>query len=82
METIEKLGRVGEAEKYIRKLGFWQVRVRSHGDMARIEVGADERSKLVEHADEIAERLKSLGFVFVAMDLTGYRSGSMNQLLS
>lgn len=80
--TAEKLDRVGEAERFIRKLGFWQVRVRSHGDIARIEVEPGERQKLIDHADAISERLKALGFVFVAMDLSGYRSGSMNQLFS
>ncbi|WP_168121557.1 ATP-dependent sacrificial sulfur transferase LarE [Paenibacillus sp. HB172176] len=79
--TIEKLGRVGEAERYIRSLGFGQVRVRSHGDMARIEVEPDAMAELLKAADRISERLKSLGYVYVSMDLTGYRSGSMNKAL-
>ncbi|RKP58154.1 ATP-dependent sacrificial sulfur transferase LarE [Cohnella endophytica] len=80
--TIEKLGRVGESERYIRSLGFGQVRVRSHGDIARIEVEPDAMDKLIVHASAISNKLKELGFIYVAMDLTGYRSGSMNQVLS
>ena len=79
--TIEKLGRVGEAERYIRSLGFGQVRVRSHGDIARIEVEPNAMEKLIGHASIISERLKELGFIYVAMDLSGYRSGSMNKVL-
>lgn len=80
--TVEKLGRVGESERYIRSLGFGQVRVRSHGDIARIEVEPEAMEKLIAHHSEISAKLKELGFIYVAMDLTGYRSGSMNQVLS
>lgn len=79
--TIEKLGRVGEAERYIRSLGFGQVRVRSHGDIARIEVEPGAMELLIGHASNISDRLKELGFIYVAMDLSGYRSGSMNKVL-
>lgn len=79
--TIEKLGRVGASERYIRSLGIRQVRVRTHDDIARIEVEPDDMARLVPHAAAIAEKLKSLGFLYVAMDLTGYRSGSMNRVL-
>nr|WP_188887930.1 ATP-dependent sacrificial sulfur transferase LarE [Paenibacillus radicis (ex Gao et al. 2016)] len=79
--TIEKLGRVGEAERYIRSLGFGQVRVRSHGDIARIEVEPAVMERLLAHSTEISFRLKELGYLYVAMDLTGYRSGSMNKAL-
>jgi uncharacterized protein len=79
--TAEKLGRVGESERYIRSLGFGQVRVRSHGDIARIEVEPDAMELLIVHASDISDKLKELGFIYVAMDLTGYRSGSMNQVL-
>lgn len=79
--TIEKLGRVGEAERYIRSLGFGQVRVRSHGDIARIEVDPEVMKLIVNHASSITDKLKELGFIYVAMDLSGYRSGSMNKVL-
>jgi uncharacterized protein len=79
--TIEKLGRVGEAERYIRSLGFGQVRVRSHGDIARIEVEQGAMERLISFALIISDRLKELGFLYVAMDLSGYRSGSMNKVL-
>ncbi|WP_373230055.1 ATP-dependent sacrificial sulfur transferase LarE [Cohnella sp.] len=79
--TAEKLGRVGESERYIRSLGFGQVRVRSHGDIARIEVEPAAMELLLAHASNISDKLKELGFIYVAMDLTGYRSGSMNQVL-
>ncbi|NIK75127.1 uncharacterized protein FHS15_000225 [Paenibacillus castaneae] len=79
--TIEKLGRVGEAERYIRSLGFGQVRVRSHGEIARIEVEPDAMELMISHAANISHRLKELGFIYVSMDLTGYRSGSMNKVL-
>lgn len=79
--TVEKLGRVGEAERYIRSLGFDQVRVRSHGDIARIEVDPSAMESLLAHSANISARLKELGFIYVAMDLSGYRSGSMNKVL-
>ncbi|WP_028610137.1 ATP-dependent sacrificial sulfur transferase LarE [Paenibacillus harenae] len=79
--TIEKLGRVGEAERFIRSLGFSQVRVRSHGDIARIEVEPEAMERLIAHASGISDKLKALGFIYVSMDLSGYRSGSMNKVL-
>ncbi|MCA0753594.1 ATP-dependent sacrificial sulfur transferase LarE [Paenibacillus sp. N4] len=79
--TVEKLGRVGEAERYIRSLGFGQVRVRSHGDIARIEVEKDAMQRLIENGAGISDKLKELGFIYVSMDLSGYRSGSMNKVL-
>lgn len=79
--TIEKLGRVGEAERFIRSLGIRQVRVRTHGDIARIEVEPGAMELLVPHAASVSEKLKALGFGYVTLDLTGYKSGSMNQSL-
>lgn len=79
--TIEKLGRVGEAERYIRSLGIRQVRVRTHGEIARIEVEPAAMALMVPYASKISEKLKALGFLYVAMDLTGYKSGSMNRVL-
>jgi uncharacterized protein len=78
--TIERLQRIARAEKFIRERGFEQVRVRDHGDIARIEVGARERPKLFDVAllDTINRELTSLGYRFVTLDAAGYRQGSLN----
>lgn len=80
--TEEKLNRVEKSEEYIKKLGFRQVRVRTHEDIARIEVEPDEIIKIVEKKDKITYKLLSFGYKFVTLDLIGYKSGSMNKLLS
>lgn len=77
----ESLGRVGQAERILREAGFPVVRVRHHGQVARIEVPPQDRVRLLEAADRIAPALKELGYVWVACDLEGYRSGSMNEAL-
>jgi uncharacterized protein len=79
--TAEKLGRVGRAERIVREAGFDVVRVRHHGDVARIEVPPADRARLLAAADELVPRIKALGYVWVACDLEGYRSGSMNEAL-
>lgn len=78
--TVEKLRRVEQAEAILHTEGFHQVRVRDHGDVARIEVGADEFSKLLE-ADlraRIGARLREAGFRFVCVDVEGYRPGGLS----
>jgi len=84
-ETIsrEKLDMVGKAEQLLSDLGFHQVRVRIHGDLARIEVLPSEFEKLTEEQvrDRVSRTLKELGFSYVTMDLIGYRTGSMNETL-
>ena len=78
--TKERLVRVGEAERIIKRMvKVRQLRVRDHNGLARIEVGRDERKLLFnpELMDKIAEELKKLGFKYVTMDLEGYRSGSL-----
>jgi len=80
MITRERLDRVGRAEQIVKKIsGVRQVRVRDHNGLARIEIGKDERKLLysAEIMDKIADELKKLGFKFIAMDLEGYRTGSM-----
>ena len=82
--TEEGLRAVGEAEEYLIALGFRQVRVRAHGRLARIEV---ERAQIPmitepETSDKVVERLRSLGFLYVSLDLSGYETGSMNKTLS
>ncbi|MCP8319918.1 MAG: ATP-dependent sacrificial sulfur transferase LarE [archaeon] len=82
--TYEGILRVAEAEKYIiNLLGARQVRVRDHNGIARIEIGKDERRLLYDEnlMDKIAEKLKFLGFDYVTIDLQGYRSGSMDEVL-
>ncbi|KUG03282.1 atp-utilizing enzyme of the pp-loop superfamily [hydrocarbon metagenome] len=74
------LGRVEGAEEIIRKAGFHQFRVRAHGDLARIEVGAAERERFFDtnFMDDIEQALRGLGFIHVSLDLCGYRMGSMD----
>ncbi len=79
--TEEKLGMVDKAEQYLLDLGFTQVRVRVHGDMARIEINKNEFPKILEKSDSVYDYLKSLGFTYVSLDLGGYRTGSMNETL-
>lgn len=78
--TTERLKQVEEAEKFIRPLCKGQLRVRHHGSLARIEVEPEWISKLAEPetARRIAEKLKTLGFHHVALDLSGYKMGSLN----
>lgn len=81
--TKEELNKVGAAEKFIKNLGFRHVRVRHHGDLARIEVGKDEIENIMNgKREEIAHGLKGLGYFYVALDLEGYRTGSMNETLN
>ena len=79
--TAKKLSQIEEAEELLYALGFRQSRVRNYGDMARIEVEEDEIQKVVKNKAIIVKRLKKLGFVYVTLDLVGYRSGSMNEVL-
>lgn len=81
--TPEKLHRIGEAEKALRKLGFKQVRVRDHDTIARIEVLPEEK-KLFSDEELTALlvlKLKTLGYKYITLDLEGYRSGSLNEVL-
>lgn len=78
--TAEKLKMVDEAEEYILSLGVTQVRVRSHGKIARIEIPEKEFPLLTENGAfrSVEKKLLSLGFDYVTLDLGGYRTGSMN----
>lgn len=78
--TPEKLAQVEAAEDCLWALGFRQYRVRHHGEVARIEVERAEMARLLDHAEEIAARCREAGFAYVAMDILGYRRGSMNEL--
>lgn len=79
--TKEKLSMVERAEQLLFDLGFHQMRVRIHDKMARIEVLPEEFEKLLENRGKITEEYKQYGFTYIAMDLQGYRTGSMNETL-
>lgn len=79
--TRDLLERIASAERYLRGLGFEQVRVRAHGSIARIEVRRSEMKHLLSKNVGIARKFKSLGFVYVTLDIEGYRSGSMNEAI-
>lgn len=79
--TVEALDQVGAAEAFLRGLGMRQLRVRHHGDVARIEVEPGDVAIVVEARDRIVRRLKNLGYSYVTLDLAGFRSGSMNEML-
>jgi uncharacterized protein len=82
--TPERLGLIESGEAALRALGFRQFRVRLHDKLARVEIAADEmpRAFAPQMAAAIAERLKAAGFAYVAIDLEGYRQGSLNEVLS
>ncbi|MEN8154456.1 MAG: ATP-dependent sacrificial sulfur transferase LarE [Acidobacteriota bacterium] len=79
--TKKKLERIEGGETYLFSLGLTQVRVRNYNDIARIEVMEDEIGKVVENRKDIYNKFKELGFIYVTLDLLGYRSGSMNEVL-
>lgn len=81
--TIAKLQRVGRSEVYLRKLGLTNLRVRSEGDTARIELPPNQIKEFVLTTDltQLVEALQSYGFVYVSLDLEGFRSGKLNQVL-
>ncbi len=74
---------IDKAEMALKKLGFKQVRVRHHGDVARIEVAEEELPRALdrEMARRMSTALKELGFMYVTIDLEGYRTGSLNEVL-
>ena len=77
--TPERLQRIDEAESFLRELGVrGQLRVRDHGNLARLEVSEVSWELAAAHREEVAERLKELGFAYVTLDLLGYRMGSQN----
>lgn len=81
--TSERLLQVEQGEDRLRELGFQQVRLRHHGELARIEIDASELPRAHDPiiAAQIAKEIKALGFRWVALDLEGYRSGSLNDVL-
>jgi len=78
---LERLKKIGACELFLKELGFREFRVRYHGDIARIEVAQNEFQRLLEKAtrDAIVQKFKQIGFLYVGLDLQGYRTGSMNE---
>jgi uncharacterized protein len=79
--TPEKLAQVARAEEFLRSRGYGQVRVRHHGEIARLEVGSEEMERAFREREEISAELKATGFLYVTLDLVGYTPGSLNAAL-
>jgi pyridinium-3,5-biscarboxylic acid mononucleotide sulfurtransferase len=82
--TVAKLQRVGRAEVYLRKLGWKNLRVRSEGDTAKIELMPDQIKDFILATDlpQLIAVFQSFGFIYITLDLEGYRSGKLNQVLN
>jgi uncharacterized protein len=80
--TSEGLKRVSAAEDFLRRAGFKVVRVRDHSGIARIEIMPDEMAQFLELREAVVSEFKRLGFSYVTLDLMGFRSGSMDEVLS
>jgi uncharacterized protein len=79
--TAERLAQVAAAERFLHERGFAELRVRYHEAVARLEVPAADMPRLLEMRDAVVLELKRLGFTYVALDLQGFRSGSLNEIL-
>jgi uncharacterized protein len=82
--TIERLGTVDQGEAILRSLGFREFRVRHHDQIVRLEISPAEMDRALrrEVVDELARRFRELGFTYVTLDLHGFRSGAMNEVLA
>jgi uncharacterized protein len=80
--TVEKLAKVAAGESFLRRLGFRGFRLRHHGDLARLEFPSEQMAEAVARADEIVAGVKAVGYQYVALDLEGFRSGRMNEVLN
>jgi pyridinium-3,5-biscarboxylic acid mononucleotide sulfurtransferase len=82
--TVEKLRMIDQGEEIMRSLGFSQTRVRHHGDIARLEIAREELPKAlsVDMFDRLSREFKRIGFRFVAVDVDGYRTGALNEVLT
>lgn len=74
----DKINKIEKAEEYLRSIGFRVVRVRDHGEVARIEVAEEKIQELLDLRWKITEKMKELGYNYVSVDLEGYRTGSLN----
>jgi uncharacterized protein len=79
--TPALLHQVQEAEAVLHQLGLVEVRVRHHGSVARLEVPRTDFPVVLKHAEEIVRKMKALGFTYVTLDMEGFRSGSLNEVL-
>lgn len=79
--TSAKLKRIEEAESFLYDLGVRQSRVRNHENSARIEINEEDIQIIIKNRKRVVEKLKELGFVYISLDMEGYRSGSMNEVL-
>lgn len=79
--TLEKLKMVDKAEQFLLDLGFGQIRVRHHGNLARLEIDEEDFSSLLDKKMrlQVYTKLKEIGFTYISLDLQGYRTGSMNE---
>jgi len=75
------LARIEQAETYLKRLGFRQVRLRHYNGLCRIEVLKEDVSRLIDRREKIAKKLKGLGYNYITVDLEGYRSGSLNEVI-
>ncbi|MDF2588834.1 MAG: hypothetical protein K0S41_2675 [Anaerocolumna sp.] len=75
---FDLLERIDFGEKYIKEFGFYNVRLRAHDDIIRIEIDKKDFAKFIENQELIVNRLKELGFIYITLDLEGFRSGSMD----
>ncbi|HNS32016.1 MAG TPA: ATP-dependent sacrificial sulfur transferase LarE [bacterium] len=76
-----RLKRIGEGEKFLRSLGFREVRLRDYGNLARIEISRERLEDAVRMKEKISRKLKKAGYDYITLDLEGFRSGSMNRAL-
>jgi uncharacterized protein len=76
--TGELLAKIEKAEDAVRRIGIAQIRVRAHGDIARIEVLPADFEKLISNNDLLSKELRSLGFKYICLDIDGFRSGSLD----
>lgn len=76
--SYEAMQKVDEGEAFVRSLGFYNVRLRIHNDVVRIEVDVNEMPRLLEYREQIVAKLKKLGYDYITVDLEGFRSGSMD----
>jgi uncharacterized protein len=79
--TLEKLNQVEKAEDLLYRLGLKVLRVRHHGDTARIEILPEDFEVLFENRKKISKKFHELGFIYVSLDLDGFRSGSLNDVI-
>jgi len=80
--TKERLKMVENAEDFIRSLGIKQLRVRFHENIARIEVLKDDFQTIIKNSEKISKKLKELGFRYITLDIEGFRSGSLNEVIN